>query len=267
MKKLQPIKSLGQNYLLDQNVAKKIIELLEPFDDRVVVEIGPGTGALTKTLIEKASNFIAIELDKRAAVLLKEEMPGLNLMNEDFLKIDLYKIHEHYAKTLRIIGNIPYNITSPILFKLIENNRIIDDAVLMTQYEVAKRITASKGSKDYSILSVVCSFFFDVKFCFDVSPNVFFPKPKVYSAVIKLCKKNLPLNFNAPLFISLVKSSFNNRRKTLKNSLKNSKFAFLINFDLNIDLNKRAEELSVDDFVELTKIADNLIPQNQDKIN
>jgi len=251
MKKLDPIKSLGQNFLLDQNIAKKIVDLLEPYDKRLVIEIGPGSGSLTKLLIEKAYNFIAIEIDKRSVELLNKEFPNLRLINEDFLKINLSALVEDFNETIRIVGNIPYNITSPILFKLFEYNKIIDDAVLMVQYEVAKRIAAKEKSKDFSILSVASSFFFDVKFCFEVSPNVFYPKPKVYSAVIKLTKKESKPNVDPSLFISIVKACFNKRRKTLKNSLKSSIFKDLINLNLSVDLNKRAEELSFQDFVQL----------------
>ncbi|MFZ5946469.1 MAG: 16S rRNA (adenine(1518)-N(6)/adenine(1519)-N(6))-dimethyltransferase RsmA, partial [Stygiobacter sp.] len=161
---------------------------------------------------------------------------------------------------LRIIGNIPYNITSPILFKLIENREIISDVLLMTQYEVAKRIVAKPNSKDYGILSVLIGYFAKPEFCFKVSRNVFYPKPNVDSAIIKIdFKKNKISNIRDELFIKVVKACFGNRRKTLKNSLTNSE---LINVDLtkiNFDFTRRAEQLEIEDFIYLTSQIQKLI--------
>ena len=184
---------------------------------------------------------------------MKEKYPELQLINEDFLKTDLLKLSSP-EKKLRIVGNIPYNITSPILFKLIENNKLIEDAVFMVQLEVAKRMTADRGTKDYGILAVVLKYFSDTKLCFKISPNVFYPKPKVFSALIHIHfkKNNYPEN-EQKLFIQIVKAAFGNRRKTLKNSFSNSIFHEIDFSNSGIDLSLRAENLAVEEYIKLTK--------------
>src|SRR5690606_35065133 len=159
---------------------------------------------------------------------------------------------------LRIAGNIPYNLTSPIIFKMIDNNTIIADSVLMVQYEVAKRMTAKQGTKDYGILAVILNHFTNTKIAFRVSANAFYPKPKVESAVVHLTFKETgkPENFNR-IFINVVKASFGNRRKMLRNSLSNSIFAEINFSDSGIDLTKRAEQLNPDDFITLTQFVIN----------
>jgi 16S rRNA (adenine1518-N6/adenine1519-N6)-dimethyltransferase len=256
---LKPLKKFGQNYLTDKNIINKIISEFNPQEEDSVIEIGPGTGALTRELINKVKKFKAIEIDTRVIDSLKKEMPDLSIINYDFLKLELTNLFPS-INYIRIIGNIPYNITSPIIFKLIENRKIVADALLMIQYDVAKRITAKVGSKDYGILSVLLNYFAEVNLCFKISPNVFHPKPKVWSAIIHIkFDKQLNPNLEDEFFIKVVKASFGNRRKTLKNSLSNSIFA-KINFDTDsLKLKRRAEELSVSDFIELsTKIKEQL---------
>jgi 16S rRNA (adenine1518-N6/adenine1519-N6)-dimethyltransferase len=185
---------------------------------------------------------------------LKSDFPSVNFIENDFLKVELEYLLKYSDDKLRIVGNIPYNLTSPILFKMIENNRIINDSVLMVQYEVAKRMTAKPGVKDYGILAVILSFFTHVKLIFRVSPNVFYPKPKVESAVVHLFFKNIEQNESYQrTFIKVVKAAFGNRRKMLKNSLSNSIFAEINFSESGIDLSKRAEQLSLDDFLLLTQ--------------
>ncbi|MCF8240470.1 MAG: 16S rRNA (adenine(1518)-N(6)/adenine(1519)-N(6))-dimethyltransferase RsmA [Melioribacteraceae bacterium] len=250
---IKPIKKFGQNYLIDQNITNKIVDEITPLTDDKIIEIGPGLGALTSKLYNKSKSFTVVEIDRRVIEFLTEKFPGINIINKDILKVDFPSIYK--SKELRIVGNLPYNITSSILFRLIENKAIIKDAVFMIQYEVAKRITAEPRTKDYGILSVLLNYFFNPKFCFKVSPNVFKPVPNVDSAVIHIFKnENLDPILNEKLFIKLVKASFGNRRKTLKNSLKNSIF---IDYDfskINVDLTRRAEELSVSEFIHLTKL-------------
>lgn len=250
-----PLKRFGQNFLIDQNVIKKIISELNPSESDTVLEIGPGRGALTEHLIKLVPNFYAVEIDKKIAAELKERFPESNIINNDILKTDLTEISAKEAAPLRIIGNIPYNITSPIIFKLIENMEIVNDAVLMVQLEVAKRISGKKGTADYGILSIILNYFADIKLCFKISRNVFFPKPNVDSAVIHLkFKKDLDSQLNSNLFIKLVKEAFGKRRKTLKNSLRNSIFDSQILYNSGIDLSLRAEQLEIKDFVYLTKL-------------
>lgn len=251
-----PIKRFGQNYLRDENIIGKIISEISPENNDLVIEIGPGEGALTSNLLEKTEKLIAVEIDKRNVEVLASKYPKLNLISGDFLELDLNSIFTEYGKKLRIVGNIPYNITSPIIFKMIENKEIIHDSVLMVQHEVAQRITAKPGGKEYGILSVITQNFADVKLCFKVSPNVFYPRPKVYSAIIHLfIKENINERKYDEIFIKVVKASFGNRRKMLYNSLKNSIFAHLNFNNTGIDLSLRAEKLSIEDFRTLAKYA------------
>jgi len=250
--KIKPLKRFGQNYLTDTNILNKIVKEIKPDPGDNLIEIGPGSGMLTEKLSEKIRSFTAVEIDKRIREDLSSEFPDINLISGNFLDTDLKELYSLKNKKLRIVGNIPYNITSPILFKLIENNEIIKDSVLMVQYEVAKRIKGKKGTKDYGILSILLSFFSDTEICFKVSPASFYPRPKIDSAVIHLFFKENTVNEDIkPLLIQVVKASFGNRRKTLKNSLGNSIFKNIDFTDSGIDLKKRAEQLNPDDFLKL----------------
>ena len=261
--KLKPLKRFGQNYLTDPNILNKIITEISPKNEENIIEVGPGKGSLTGKLLEKVNSVTAIEIDKRVREELSEKFPRLKLISGDFLKTDLNDLFLINNKKLRVVGNIPYNITSPILFKLIENNNLVNDSVLMVQYEVAKRIKGKKGTKDYGILSVLLNFFADVKFCFKVSPSSFYPKPNVDSAVVHLffserprLKSGKEINITGEMksnFIKVVKASFGNRRKTLKNSLSNSIFMNIDFENSGVDLNKRAEQLDIEDFLKLTE--------------
>jgi 16S rRNA (adenine1518-N6/adenine1519-N6)-dimethyltransferase len=249
----KPKKRFGQNFLQDENVLNKIVREINPQKDDSIIEIGPGYGALTQKLLTSTENLIAVEIDNELAENLKERFPHLHLINEDFLETDLSQLSTD-GKKLRVVGNIPYNITSLILFKLIENNKLIKDAVFMVQLEVAKRMTSSRGTKDYGILAVVLKYFTETKLCFKISPNVFYPKPKVFSALVHIRFNEIEHSEEEQkMFVSIVKASFGNRRKTLKNSLGNSIFHEIDFSNSGIDLSLRAENLSVDDFIALTK--------------
>ena len=257
----KPKKRFGQNFLQDENILNKIVKEINPQPDDQIIEIGPGYGALTKKLLSATENLIAVEIDHQLAKELKDRFPDSKILNEDFLETDLSK-RILKEERLRIVGNIPYNITSPILFKLIENNEIIKDAVFMVQLEVAKRMTATRGTKDYGILAVVLRYFSETKLCFKISPNVFYPKPKVYSALIHIIFRTIDQpEKEQRLFIEIVKAAFGNRRKTLKNSLSNSIFHEIDFSNSNIDLSLRAENLDVEDFVSLTKFANNYLAE------
>ncbi len=254
MQKVKPLKRFGQNYLHDKNIIRKIIGEINPQTDDTIVEIGPGRGALTELIYGKTENFIAVEIDSRVIEDLGLKFPGLQLIQRDFLKVDISTIYNPNKKKLRIIGNIPYNLTSSIIFKTIRNAELIEDAILMVQNEVAKRMTAKKGSKDYGILTVLLNYFTDTQVCFKVSPNAFYPKPKVTSAIVHLRFKELSISKEKrEMFISIVKACFGNRRKTLKNSLSNSIFKELNFSNSGIDLSLRAEQLDVKDFLVLTE--------------
>lgn len=256
MNKNLPLKRFGQNYLQDQNIIKKIISEIAPKENELLIEIGPGQGALTQYLLHSKAKLTAIEIDKRVIDDLKHRFADLNLLQHDFLDLDLKQFITTENQKLRIVGNIPYNITSPILFKLFDSNTLISDAVFMVQLEVAKRMTATKGSKDYGILSVLLNYYGMTKLSFKVSPNVFYPKPNVHSAIIHIYFNKIrdDSSFNS-IFKSIVKSSFGNRRKTLKNSLGNSIFADVDFSGCGIDMTLRAEQLNVDDFIRLAQFA------------
>jgi 16S rRNA (adenine1518-N6/adenine1519-N6)-dimethyltransferase len=254
MKKLTPIKKLGQNYLKDKNIINKIVEEINPERDDQIIEVGPGLGALTEGLTEKNENLTLVEIDRRAIVPLRSKFESANIIEGDFLKLNLETLLDKNRKS-KVVGNIPYNITSPILFKLLSVRHLVNEAVFMVQDEVAKRITASYKTKAYGILSVILGYFAEVKYCFQISPNVFYPKPKVNSAVIHVYfKEKTGQDFEDELFIKVVKAAFGHRRKTLKNSLSNSIFRDCNFSETKIDFSKRAEELTVDDYVFLTKM-------------
>jgi 16S rRNA (adenine1518-N6/adenine1519-N6)-dimethyltransferase len=248
----KPLKRFGQNYLTDLNILTKIADEINPQPEDMIIEIGPGTGALTSRLLERIPSITAVEVDSRVIEELQYNYPGLNLIEGDFLELELEKLYT--GKKLRIAGNIPYNLTASIIFKLLGSQSIISDAVLMVQLEVAQRMTAKKGTKDYGILNIILKHFTDVKIAFKVSPNVFFPRPKVHSAVVHIFFKNVNSDKAADsYFINTVKAAFGNRRKTLKNSLSNSIFASVDFSESGIDLSLRAEQLDPEDFIKLSK--------------
>lgn len=247
----RPKKSLGQNYLTDENICRNIVNAFEIEPGEHIVEIGPGKGALTRYILEKTSDLTVIELDRNNCALLKEWFPGLKIINSDFLKLDLSELLENKVEKLRVIGNIPYNITSPIIFKLMDNRTIVKDAQLMIQEEVARRITADPNNKEYGIPSVLLNVFGSSKLLFKVSRNCFYPKPKVDSRIIyfdfSVSREDKVTDIE--FFRKLVKAAFGTRRKTLRNSLRNI-YADLSKAD--IDLGRRAESLTINEFIELS---------------
>ena len=246
----RPKKSLGQNYLTDENISRNIVDAFNISPGDHILEIGPGKGALTKYILEKTNNVTVVEFDRNNCAILKEKFPELNIINRDFLKLDLGELIGTGEK-IRIIGNIPYNITSPIIFKLVDDRAFIKDAQLMIQEEVARRITSPPNSKEYGIPSVIVNLFCSTKLLFKVSNQCFYPKPKVDSRIIyfdfsvSIEDKVKDVEF----FRKLVKASFGTRRKTLRNCLKN------IEVDVSktdIDLGRRAESLSLEEFITLS---------------
>ena len=258
MKQLKPKKYLGQHFLKDPNISKKIAESLISKKLNSIIEIGPGMGILTQHLINSSTETFFVEIDKDSIVYLNKVFPEIRnlVINEDFLKIDLAQ----FKAPIGLIGNFPYNISSQILFKLIENRKKINELVGMFQLEVAKRICAPPGSKTYGILSVLVQAFYSAEFLFSLSPDQFNPPPKVNSGVIRLTKKsNIDIGCDEKLFFKIVKTSFQQRRKTLRNSLKS--FNLTNNIKEDAIFEKRPEALSVDDFILLTNIiADGTIP-------
>lgn len=254
--RLKPLKRFGQNYLADKNILIKIADEISPLPEDNLIEIGPGLGSLTEVLSERIQDFTAVEIDTRVTDELSQKFPFVTVIQGDFLELNLEELYNKKHSKLRIAGNIPYNITSPIIFKLIASNHLVNDAVLMVQLEVAKRIVAKIGTKDYGILAVLLQYFAEVKICFKVSASVFRPRPKVESAVIHLKFKDGCLEGEEKsLFIKMVKAAFGKRRKVLRNSLSSSIFADVNFADSTVDMNLRAEQLEINDFITLTKFA------------
>jgi len=253
--KFKPLKKFGQNYLKDKNILRNITEKMDIQPDDFIVEIGPGTGALTEFLFEKCKNLFAVEIDTRVIADLQSNFPNVKVIQHDFIKFDLETITKPGNKKLRVVGNIPYNITSPILFKLIASRALVSDAIMMMQLEVAQRILSKPNSKEYGILAVFINAYATPELCFKVSPNVFYPKPKVFSAVMQFnFLDEVPIQ-NDKIFLQLVKTAFSKRRKTLKNCFADTPFESLDLKLCGIDPVQRAETLSVEDFIALANIS------------
>ena len=245
-------KSLGQHFLKDHNIARKIVRSISP-GPKNILEVGPGKGILTRFLIEREGTSLKlVEIDKNYVDFLKEQYPAEpEIIHMDFLKMEL---RDTFKEKFTVIGNFPYHISSQILFKIIENRDKINEIVGMIQKEVAVRITSPHGNKHYGIMSVLLQAFYDIELLFTVNPTVFEPPPKVRSAVIRLKRNRTDkLPCHEPLFVKVVKASFNQRRKMLKNSLKSifpeTDFSGTI-------FQKRPEQLSIDDFINLSVFID-----------
>ena len=253
---VRPKKSLGQHFLHDKQIAEKITQSISN-NINALLEIGAGTGVLTEFLLEKDIDFKAVEIDKESIDFLRKNFPDIKnkLIEGDFLQLNVRNI---FNKQFGIIGNLPYNISSQIFFKILEEKEIIPEVICMIQKEVAERIAEPPGTKTYGILSVFIQAFYNVEYLFTVHENAFTPPPKVKSAVIRLTRNNVQrLDCDELLFKKIVKATFNQRRKTIRNSLK------LIIGDKQIAENRflslRPETLSVQDFVELTNIVENVV--------
>lgn len=248
---VRPKKFLGQHFLHDQSIAQRIVESLLFEAHSNVLEIGPGTGVLTRFLIANEKIHLkAIEIDWDSVAHMKKHYPALEIIEGDFLQLDLLAI---FREPFSIIGNFPYNISSQIFFKVLKQREQVTQVVCMLQKEVAERIASPPGNKTYGILSVLLQAFYDIKFLFKVAPGVFIPPPKVMSAVIRLERNSRQhLECDEELFFKVVKQGFNTRRKTLRNALKNLNLA--TEFSALPIFNQRAEQLTVDEFVYITQL-------------
>jgi len=250
---VRPKKHLGQHFLRDQNIAEKIVRQISP-DTENILEIGPGTGILTKYLLEQQfKRKVFIDTDRESIDFLKTKFPEHSpyFIAGDFLKIDLEELN---VKNLTIIGNLPYNISSQIFFRVLEYHHMVNEMVCMIQKEVAERIASGPGSKKYGILSVLLQVYYDIEIIFRVSEHVFNPPPKVKSAVIRLRRNDTEkLSCDEETFALVVKKAFNQRRKTLRNSL--SDFVFKDRMDQKITglLKFRPEQLQLEDFIYLAE--------------
>jgi 16S rRNA (adenine1518-N6/adenine1519-N6)-dimethyltransferase len=253
MKKLvKAKKSLGQHFLNDLNAAFNITDAFKGAPNRPhCLEIGPGMGVLTQYLLQRQDLVTTVvELDTESVAYLKKnfnDLPHERIISADFLKLDLAQLFEE--KPFGIIGNFPYNISSQIFFKVLDHKDQVLEVVCMLQKEVALRIASGPGKKDYGILSVLLQAYYDIDYCFSLGPEAFSPPPKVHSGVIRLVRNNVSkLDCNEAHFKAIVKMGFNQRRKTLRNALR------AMQLPENPLLDKRAEQLSVADFITLTKL-------------
>ena len=248
---VRPKKALGQHFLTDQNIARKIVDQLSP-DVETVVEVGAGMGVLTQYMVnDLRDKFYVIEIDHESIDYLSDHFPTLgdHLVEGDFLKADLSRFGE---RNMAIIGNFPYNISSQIFFQVLRYKEQVVEVVGMVQKEMAERMAAKEGSKTYGILSVLMQAWYDIDYLFTVHENVFNPPPKVKSAVIKMRRNAVvDLGCDEQLFVSIVKQAFNQRRKTLRNSLRPLLGPDIIGHEV---FDKRPEQLSVKEFIDLTNL-------------
>lgn len=255
-------KKFGQNFIVDENIINSIIEKSEIDKDTLVIEVGPGAGSLTYKLGKSAKNVLCYEIDTTLKNVLEDNIRELNnveVIYEDFLKVNVLEdIKKYKYKKLYLVANLPYYITTPIIIKIIENSIPVDKMVVMVQKEVGDRFKATPGSKEYGSLSVFLNYYFDTKKLMDVSANIFIPKPNVDSIIVEFKKKDNIIEVkDKERFFKLIRDSFTQKRKTIRNNLKGynlEKIESVLN-KYNLDLSVRAEQLSLEIFID---IANNL---------
>ncbi len=262
MRLVKPKKFLGQHFLKDLKVAQDIADTVDACPELPVLEVGPGMGVLTQYLLPKQRPLKVVELDYESVAYLREAFPQLedNIIEDDFLKMNLTRLFD--GKPFVLTGNYPYNISSQIFFKMLENKDLIPCCTGMIQKEVAERMAAGPGSKTYGILSVLMQAWYKVEYLFTVHEHVFNPPPKVKSAVIRMTRNDTTqLGCNEALFKQVVKTTFNQRRKTLRNSIKP-----ILGKDCSLTqdplFDKRPEQLSVQQFIELTNMVEEELAKN-----
>ena len=248
-------KNFGQNFIIDENIIRNIITASEIDEDTLVIEIGPGAGSLTYFLCQVARQVLCYEIDDRLKSILETNLESFNNVDikfADFLKCDVREDIKNYNyKKLYVVANLPYYITTPIIVKLIEDRICVDKMVLMVQKEVGDRFKAKPGSRDYGSLSIFINYYYDVKKVLDVSKNVFIPKPNVDSIVVLFTKKDKKIELkDKDLFFKLIRDSFKQKRKTLRNNLKDYDLDVIskVLSDYGYDLSVRAENLSIEVF-------------------
>ncbi len=262
---LRAKKRLGQNFLIDKNILHKIVDYANIGRDDFVLEIGPGIGTMTQLLAQKAAEVAAVEIDDRMVEVMKETLDGyqnVRVIHGDFLQLDLTELMRSYKKEghrkYHIVGNLPYYISTPILWRLIENREQADTILIMLQKEVARRITAEPGGKEYGSLSIAVQYYMETEILEEISHNAFLPTPEVDSALMRLAPRKEPVVKvkDEKLFFELIRCSFAQRRKTIFNNLKNSRvLGDKDNWDIrmiltesNIDRQRRAETISIEEF-------------------
>ncbi len=265
MRAVKPKKFLGQHFLKDLKIAQDIADTVDAVPELPVLEVGPGMGVLTQFLVNKQRLVKVVEVDFESVAYLREEFPSLedHIIEDDFLKMNLERVFE--GKPFVLTGNYPYNISSQIFFKMLDNKNLIPCCTGMIQKEVAERIAAGPGSKTYGILSVLIQAWYNVEYLFTVSEKVFNPPPKVKSAVIRMTRNEAQeLGCDEKLFKLVVKTTFNQRRKTLRNSIKP-----ILGKDCplceDVLFNKRPEQLSVAEFISLTNNVEKALAEQKSK--
>ncbi len=255
-------KRFGQNFLHDQHVIARIVKAITPKEGQVLVEIGPGKGAITEPLLATCNHLTTIEIDRDLAAILRDRFannPGFRLIEQDVLDFDFASLNAAPG-ALRILGNLPYNISTPLLFHLLQYHHLIADMVFMLQLEVVDRLAAGPGDPDYGRLSVMMQYFCKVEKLFKVPPSAFVPQPKVDSAIVKLTPlRPLPHPAtNVDTFTKVVRAAFSQRRKTIRNTLKNLLSADQL-ASLELDLSLRPENLGLEDYVRISDVLDRKI--------
>ena len=260
MKQVRPKKNLGQHFLTDLSIAKRIADTVDACPDLPVLEVGPGMGVMTQYLVEKPRPFKVVEIDRESVAYLNEHFPKLreNILGEDFLRMDLRQVFD--GQQFVLTGNYPYDISSQIFFKMLDNRDLIPCCTGMIQHEVAVRMASQPGNKQYGILSVLIQAWYNVEYLFTVEPTVFNPPPKVMSAVIRMTRNEVQhLGCDEQLFKRVVKTVFNQRRKMLRVSLRqifDNQHPASDTFFQNDVMTRRPEQLSIPEFVELTNLVE-----------
>ena len=260
MKQVRPKKNLGQHFLTDLSIAKRIADTVDACPELPVLEVGPGMGVMTQYLVEKPRPLKVVEIDRESVAYLNEHFPRLkeNILGEDFLRMDLRKVFD--GQQFVLTGNYPYDISSQIFFKMLDNRELIPCCTGMIQHEVALRIASEPGTKAYGILSVLIQAWYDVEYLFMVEPSVFNPPPKVQSAVIRMTRNQVShLDCDESLFKRVVKTAFNQRRKMLRVSLRplfDAVHPASPAFFSHEMMTKRPEQLTIAQFVELTNLVE-----------
>ena len=269
MKQVRPKKNLGQHFLIDLSIAKRIADTVDACPELPVLEVGPGMGVLTQYLMEKPRPVKVVEIDTESVEYLNEHFPRLreNILGEDFLRMDLHKVFD--GRQFVLTGNYPYDISSQIFFKMLDNKDLIPCCTGMIQREVALRMASAPGNKAYGILSVLIQAWYDVEYLFTVDENVFNPPPKVKSAVIRMTRNSVTdLGCDEQLFKRVVKTVFNQRRKMLRVSLRQifSGREVSPDFYQHDVMTRRPEQLSVAEFVDLTNACAQLLGSYEGKL-
>lgn len=256
-------KKFGQNFLIDENMLNKIVDISEISENDLIIEIGPGIGNLTEKLLETGAKTLCFEIDKDMGKILEDRFKGnsnFNLFIEDILKVDInqYIKEKKFTGKVKVVANLPYYITTPIIFKILESADKVDEIIVMVQKEVADRITSKEGCKDYGVLTINVNYYGETLKLFDVPSQFFVPSPNVTSSVIKIKRKKRYIVNDEKLLFGFVKAAFSQRRKKIANSLDGSNFNDLSKEEIkellaknNIGENTRAEEISINKFVQI----------------